>query len=214
MVKPLRRFLALGDAHAEDALVEAAIGFARARGVEAILQVGDVADGHGSLDRTCALLAEAGALAVRGNHDRWFLANELRDLEHATPPAAVSKTTRAFLAALPATRRLETAAGPLLLCHGVGERDMVEIDPDGRFLHPELEAIIAARDYRLLVNGHSHKPMVRQFAALTVINAGTLHRDYQPGFVIVELDAREASFYRIALDGTIALDETLSLASG
>jgi predicted phosphodiesterase len=73
---------------------------------------------------------------------------------------------------------------------------------------------MAAREYRLLVNGHSHKPMVRQFAALTVINAGTLHRDYQPRLVLVDLDARQASYYAIALDGRVQRDGAFALPSG
>jgi predicted phosphodiesterase len=205
MVKPLRRFLALGDVHAEDALVEAALAFARGLGVDAVLAVGDIADGYGSLDRTCALLDGAGAIAVRGNHDRWLLAGEMRQLGDATPLAQVGEATRRWLAALPATRELETVLGPLLLCHGIGPHDMLEIDPDARFVQPELEDLVDEGRLRWLVNGHSHKPMVRRFGALTVINAGTLHRRYEPSFTIADLEARSVSRYAIALDGAITL---------
>jgi hypothetical protein len=37
--------------------------------------------------------------------------------------------------------------------------------------------------------------MVRVLDGLTVINAGTLHRSYAPGFLVVDLEARTAQAF-------------------
>lgn len=203
---PLRRFAALGDLHAEDERLALVLAWLSDQSVDAALAVGDLADGHGDLDRTCALLRRHRVVAVRGNHDRWLLADELRDLRLAhrrddlTPPAL------AFLAGLPPTRRLATCRGDLLLCHGVGDDDMVRLRPrtDGYALAvmDPLHRLLADPALRLLVAGHTHERMVRSFARpagppLVVVNPGTLHRDYVPGLAIVDLERATVEFHDI-----------------
>ncbi|HVH46482.1 MAG TPA: metallophosphoesterase family protein [Labilithrix sp.] len=209
----LRRVGVLGDVHAEDQFVEIALERFAAVGVDRVLCVGDIVDGSGSVSRCCALLATAEALVVRGNHERWFLKNALRDLPNATQPADVDPSALAFLASLPASCVLPTIAGPLLLCHGLGDDDMNRLLPDdfGYALsaNDALRALIESRDVAFVINGHTHRRMVRKFEPLTVINAGTLARDHEPGFVVVDFEARHAEFYDLATD-EVALSETVA----
>jgi predicted phosphodiesterase len=195
----VRRVGALGDIHAEDALLEVALAQLRLEGADAIVAVGDIADGEGSVDRCCALLTEARAHVVRGNHERWLLAGVMRDLPGATRPDALSPESRAFLAALPATATIATIAGPLLLCHGLGENDMAGVRPDdhGYALasNDELHALVRAGSHALVVNGHTHRRMVRCFGELTVVNAGTLARAHSPTFALLDLAARRVRFW-------------------
>jgi predicted phosphodiesterase len=69
----IRRFGAIGDVHAEDGLLRAALSHLESAGVDALLCVGDIVDGRGDVDACCTLLAEHGVLSVRGNHERWML---------------------------------------------------------------------------------------------------------------------------------------------
>jgi predicted phosphodiesterase len=91
----------LGDVHCEDAIVAAALELFAREGVERTLAVGDLVDGLGDPMRTLDLLR--GVDAVRGNHDRWLLNNELRDMADVTAPAVV-EPCREWLASLPVTR--------------------------------------------------------------------------------------------------------------
>src|SRR6185369_11460804 len=100
------------------------------RGVDAILCVGDIADGSGDVNRTCALLEEHRVITVAGNHDRWLLSDELRDAPGATPARSLNARSRAFLDGLPTKVKLTTTRGPLLLCHGIGDDDMAAVKPD------------------------------------------------------------------------------------
>lgn len=202
----VRRIGALGDIHTEDDALFTALAFLRAQELDAIVSVGDIVDGRGDADRCCALLRDAGVLAVRGNHERWFLKDTMRDLRDVTH--AVHDAHRGWLASLPATRRFETPAGTLLLCHGIGDDDMAVLrsDTDAHslaWLEP-LHRVIADRSLDLMLAGHTHERMVRRFDGLTVINAGTLHRDFAPGFVIVDfVDGVVRGF---DLDGTDVLE--------
>src|SRR5204863_10095893 len=100
------------------------------RGADPVLCTGDIADGFGSVSRSCALLREHGVQSVRGNHERWFLGDVMRDLPAATPLDEVPLADRKWLDALPVVREFETPLGGLLLCHGLGTNDMAKVGPD------------------------------------------------------------------------------------
>lgn len=145
--------------------------------------VGDIADGAGDLERTCSLLDAEGVLCVRGNHDRWALAGQMRQLPQASPLGPIA---RRFLEGLPATRRFDLASGgELELVHGVGDDDMREFRP-----HDDLERLdgSAARDLAWTVGGHTHTFMCRAVGAGHFVNPGTLrHRGGRPScFAVLE----------------------------
>ena len=138
----------------------------------------------------------------------------------ATPVGAISEETRRFLAGLPATRRIETVAGPLLLCHGMGTDDMslLRADDQGYAVesNTELQELIRGGEFRLVANGHAHERMVRSFGRLTVVNGGALlpgkARD-RAGFVLVDAAAARAEFLDI-VDGRVERSRELDLAGG
>jgi putative phosphoesterase len=204
----LRRVGVIGDVHAEDRALETTLRFLKGEALDAILCVGDVADGRGDVDACCRLLVEARVECVRGNHDRWLLRNELRDLEDATRVELLSRETLAYIKGLPTTRRFETPAGRLLVCHGLGETDMASVGPDdvGYALEANdvLQNILGTRDVAIVVNGHTHKRMVRRIDHLTIINAGTLFSDHEPGFLIVDFAANVVRLYDLQGDRVVA----------
>ncbi len=205
----------LGDVHAEDERVERALGHFREVGAGAVLCVGDVTDGYGSASRTVELLEDHGVLTVRGNHDRYTLENAMRDLQPATDPSTLSPRARAFLESRPMTLELSSPLGPLLLCHGLGTNDMVKVRPDdfGVALSSnfELQALIRDARYRVVVNGHSHRPMVRRFDTVTIVNAGTLKRDEHPAIVVIDFAERVVHFVPFDADGRVDPTRTQSV---
>jgi putative phosphoesterase len=195
----LKRVGIIGDVHAEATRLEAALHFLHTAQVERILCVGDIVDGPGSVDRCCELLQQAQVEVVRGNHDRWFVHNTMRDLPQATQWEDISDASRAYITSLPATKTFETVAGRLLLCHGMGDNDMQRLTPDdyGYALEfkDELHDLIRNRDFTFVVSGHTHRRMVRRFDHLTVINAGTLYNSHEPCITIANFEAGAVQFY-------------------
>lgn len=193
----VRRLGLVGDVHTEDALLELALDFLSAAGVDSLACTGDISDGGGDLDRSCALLAERGVITVRGNHDRWLLSGEHAGLPDATREP--SEATRAFLANLPETVSLSTPRGVALLCHGVGADDMAVLRPDTRGYAlqciPTLRELMLDPEVSYMLAGHTHRTMVRKFVGVTVVNAGTLHRRYSPGFCLVDFEAEEVRHF-------------------
>jgi predicted phosphodiesterase len=203
----LRRFGVLGDIHAEDLRLATAMDHLAREGVDATLAVGDIVDGPGSAHACCQRLAGAGVYAVRGNHERWFLRGEMRRLPHATRGDELTPEDREFLAALPVTRRFVTELGDLLLCHGLGDNDMATVKPKddgyGLAVNDALWTLVRTQGLRFVVCGHSHRPMTRTFEGVTVINAGTLSRFDEPGFVLIDIPARLVTFFQILDGGTV-----------
>jgi putative phosphoesterase len=199
----LRRIGAIGDIHAEDQALERVLAFLGGLALDRVLAVGDIVDGPGDSARCCRLLAEARVDVVRGNHDRWALKDELRTLPGAL--AALDADQRSFLEELPATREYETAAGPLLLCHGLGTDDMCRLTDDdfGYALETNdpLQELLATEQYRLVVNGHTHRRMVRHFGPMTIINAGTLYRENDPCFAVIDVEVGRVQFFDLAGGG-------------
>jgi putative phosphoesterase len=199
----LRRIGAIGDIHAEDQALARVLEALAGLAVDRILAVGDIVDGPGDSARCCRLLAQAGVDVVRGNHDRWALKDQLRNLPGAL--AALDPEQRRYLDSLPATRDYQTVAGPLLLCHGLGTDDMCRLTEDdfGYALETNdpLQDLLASQQYSFVVNGHTHRRMVRRFARLTVINAGTLFRENDPCFAVVDFAAGRVEFHDVRPDG-------------
>ncbi|MFT3775508.1 MAG: metallophosphoesterase family protein [Minicystis sp.] len=195
----IERIGLLGDIHAEDDALAVALRVLRDEGAERIVAVGDIVDGLGSVDRCCALLVEAGAVAVRGNHERWFLAGTMRELPHAT--MAVGAEARRFLAGLPATVRIEAEGGDILVCHGLGDDDMASVDlrmdPSWMRPNPPLEALLDEERPLRVLNGHTHQRGVWCYGKLAVVNGGTLFRKHEPCFGVVDLGRGEVRYHVI-----------------
>ncbi|MDC0712043.1 metallophosphoesterase family protein [Stigmatella sp. ncwal1] len=197
----MNRIGVIGDIHCEHVSLKAVLRFFDRAGVDRIVSVGDICDGPGDLTRTVELLRGAGVETVAGNHERWLLQGEMRSLPDATEPDSLPPHVQAWLASLPRTRELHTPAGALLVCHGLGEDDMAQVTPEDQGyaleVNEALWALVRARRWRYVINGHSHRRMVRSFEGLTVINAGTLHEGHDPCFGLIDLSRREVAFYDI-----------------
>lgn len=192
----IRRVLALGDVHAEDEALEAALCSGLAAAADLVIAVGDVVDGPGNADRTVDLLERHGVAVVRGNHERWLLAGEMRHLADATQ--TVQPGTRRFLERLPTNLELDTVAGRLLVSHGVGLDDEAELRPDtgGYGLVTALATVRNRHDVRYFLGGHTHEPMVRDLGGQVFVNAGTMHRKADPPVVLwLDFEARRAELH-------------------
>lgn len=191
----MKRIGFLGDIHAEDQRLEIALRELAKQSVDIVVAVGDIVDGPGDIERTVALLRDYNVSSVRGNHERWFFANDMRELPDAHDPSRVSNETREWLRALPLLLELPTVAGKLLVCHGLGADDMASILPwDDLTLvryNMGFRSLCQVSTARFVLNGHSHKRMVLAVEDRLIINAGTLFRDHDPSFGLVDFATSE-----------------------
>jgi putative phosphoesterase len=211
----LKRVGVLGDIHCEDDRLETALCFFETGSLDLICSVGDIVDGPGDPNRTINLLIEHGVACVRGNHERWLLKGEMRDLPDANTYFDFKTSSWEFVKKLPTWLKFETVAGATLLCHGLGESDMAGVRPwdDISTLHSNhaLRELVNSHEYEFVINGHTHRRVARKFNDLTVINAGTLFREHDPCCLIVDFEARVAEYFNLPDDGKIVEAERIEL---
>lgn len=214
-VRTVGRVGVLGDVHAEDVRLERALRVLERQSVDAILCVGDIVDGPGSVERCIDLLEAASAYVVIGNHERWLLANEMRSVPQATLSLSpgYSEKVRAY----PTTLDFDTPRGRMRLAHGIGEDDMAELRPETRGYSlqaiPTLRELMLDPEVSYHVGGHTHERMVRVFPGLVVLNAGTLTGD-QPTVMVVDFELGTVTHIDLSSDEVRPLEEVALPAPG
>lgn len=207
----------IGDVHTEDKLLDKAVHFLKSKNVEKIVCVGDIVDGLGDVNECCNTLIREEILVVLGNHDRWLLKNEMRSLKDATQLDSLSEFSQSFLLSVPLTIDFPTPYGLALLCHGLGKNDMVRLTPhDYGYaidVNTDLQNLIREQKYKYVINGHTHSKMVRNFGKLTIINAGTLKRGDEPGFLLIDFVQQFVQFYKFCEGFMIEDAERVRLTS-
>ncbi|MDB5390424.1 MAG: metallophosphoesterase [Planctomycetaceae bacterium] len=199
--QPISVLGVLGDIHAEDTSLEAALAFLDSKGIVDIVSVGDIVTGPGDANRCCRMLEKRQIPTVRGNHDRWYLRDDMTDLPHFTRRSQMSSVAEKFLEQLPVSRELQVVGGAAQLCHGFGRHDMAGVLPteseSAARSNRELHELLTYHRYRFVINGHTHHHMVRTFDDMTIINAGTLRRDHQPCLTIIDFSQAKVNFFKI-----------------
>ncbi len=190
----------VGDVHCESETLARVLDALETMNVDAILCVGDLVDGPGDADETLATLRAREVQCVAGNHERWFLEGERRDVADATE--GVNEGSAEFLENLRQTRLYDTPAGKAMLCHGVGADDEAWLRPDTRGYAlqdmPTLRELMLDDGVQFMIGGHTHQRMIRPFPGVTVINAGTLHRKDEQTFSVIDFNAMKVSVYSAA----------------
>jgi predicted phosphodiesterase len=154
------RIALISDAHGNAWALEAVLEDIGGRGVERILDLGDVAQGSLRPAETIALLRRHGVESVRGNTDRMLLAPAPGyEADHELARATLSAEDWAWLAAQPPTR----SVGGVFLCHGTPLCDtaplLETVRPEGGRLATEAEItarLAGAEGAALVACGHTH----------------------------------------------------------
>jgi predicted phosphodiesterase len=207
----------VGDVHAEDKRLGLTLSWLEKQAVDTIVCTGDVADGRGDIDATCALLAGNNVRTVAGNHDRWLLTDKARHVENAHFRSAVSDCSLNYLHNLPQTLSLMTPMGELLLCHGMIDNDLAKVWPGTATTEAKrslpLDELLAqpSSTPRFVVNGHMHFRTLIDFKNCQLINGGTLKGPY-PGVTIIDLNAQELCGFDFCPDSGFLPTQCYSLS--
>jgi len=231
------RLAILSDVHANAGALRAALDTARQQGAERILCLGDIV-GYNAEPAACiALLREAGAVCVAGNHDRAVTGQITTRGFSPIAARAVEWTRRtldaeskALLAALPLKRvaedRVAMVHGALHPDHGC---ELVRLDSADR-RNLSFDALAAhPSGVRICAFGHTHRPGVYQRRDRTVterddgpvpldgdglclLNPGSVGEprgdDTRASFMMLDTATRTVSFHRVAYDRDAALVHT------
>lgn len=226
------RIAVVSDIHSNLPALDAVLG--RIGSVDAVWHLGDVVGYGPEPDAVVDRLTAIGAIGVRGNHDAaacggteidWFNPEARAAMEWTR--AAISETTRAWLAALP-VRRIEAS---FTLVHGSPRDPMWEYVTTAALARAGLSAITTEHG----LHGHTHVPIaftqvdgrMRTLApragntvalgeGRTLLNPGSVgqprDRDPRASYLILDLAAGTATWGRVAYD--IDAVASMMLAAG
>ena len=212
----------IGDVHANLPALEAVLADAKARGAEAVWNVGDFV-GYGAFpDQVVRLLRSEDAVSIVGNYDRKVLRFPARRRAWRQSKAPdkflafewahrnLSPDSREYLASLPRERRLTVGGRRVLLTHGspASEDEPLTDETPPRRLGELAE--LARAD--VVICGHSHRPLRREAGAVLFIGTGSVGRpeggDPRACYALLEIDGHGLSVRhrRVAYDTGGAAD--------
>ncbi len=195
----LKKVGIIGDIHAEDKAIVNVVAYMKSKECDHIYCTGDLCDGYGSTENVIRLLTKSEVVCVKGNHDLWCLTGEMRDLPGAVKSDSLSRSSLEYLGQLPYCITVKTIAGDALLCHGIIDDVMgkvMEEDTDLAF-NSSLIKFVNGSYPSIMINGHSHRRMVKKVGRKTIINAGTLFRDHSPCVCFIDFENRQVEFNNI-----------------
>ena len=205
----------IGDVHSECLRLEKAIEFFLKNRIDLVVCTGDIADGKGDINATCELLSAHSIVCVRGNHDRWLLSGQVRDIPDAHSCRDLTSESRSYLEGLAIQELIKLPQGEMLLCHGVLDRDMGKIWPGTERTSIErsepLDDLLVREAPRIIVNGHIHYRTIIDFEDCIVINAGSLKGE-RAGVTVIDFETDMVSGYLIGEDLSIKEAGNVSLS--
>lgn len=174
------RIAAISDIHGNLAALDAVLADIGRRGVDRIVNLGDILSGPLDPAATADRLIALDLPTIRGNHERQLLTLDPAAMgasdAHAAP--LLTDAHRAWLTSLPATMRL---APDILLCHGTPDSDLDyyldHVDAAGtRAATPEeIAARTGPETAALILCGHTHLPRThRRPTGQMIVNPGSV----------------------------------------
>ena len=173
------KIAAISDIHGNLAALDAVLADIAQRGVDVIVNLGDIVSGHLQPRETAARLMALALPTIRGNHERQLLGDPARmGVSDAFARAQLLPEQLAWINALPATLRLRH---DVLLVHGTPASDLVyfldTVTPQGSRAATldEVSARIGDADAALVLCGHTHMPRALQLPdGWLVVNPGSV----------------------------------------
>jgi putative phosphoesterase len=174
------RLAVISDIHGNLLALEAVLADIDGRGVDQIMNCGDLCSSPLWPRETFDLLADRKIPAVRGNHDRWIATLPTEKMSPAVRYTydALDERRRTALGALPETMRLDP---DILVCHGTPTDDytfLLEERIDSKLIMSrprDVEARLGGQTASLILCGHSHHANLIQVpSGALVLNPGSV----------------------------------------
>lgn len=166
--------------------------------VDRVLCAGDAISEFQFCAETVALLQQAGAQCIQGNHE-WVFFNSgnpryLNQCRETFGPDVLDVLARA-----PESLQIEAAGANILMVHASPWQPFDGYIPPGS---PQL-ARFAELPHDYVILGHTHVPMVQTVDRVTVVNPGSCaqprDQDRRGAYAVLDVEQRQVAIYRFSL---------------
>lgn len=198
------KIAAISDVHGNLAALDAVLADIARRGIESIVNLGDILSGGLFPAETADRLMELNIPTIRGNHERQILeqAPDRMGLSDRHAAASLRPDHLTWIAALPETMKI---SDDILLVHGTPDSDLVyfleTVAEDGLRAATRAEIVerAGAASASLILCGHTHVPrIVRLDDGRLIVNPGSVglpaYDDDQPFPHVVETGSPHARY--------------------
>jgi predicted phosphodiesterase len=198
------RIAAISDIHGNLGALDAVLADIDRRGVDLIVNLGDILSGPLQPRETADRLMALDLPTIRGNHERQLLASDRDGMGPSDRYAAdtISDAQRQWVQALPATL---TVADGIFLCHATPDSDVacfLENIRDGELMPASLAQIeqrAAPCTASLIFCGHTHIPRVAYLTSgQVIVNGGSVgiqaYEGHHPVPHVVEVGSPHARY--------------------
>ena len=205
----MTRLAIISDVHADVHALADALTQAERLGCDAVICAGDLVDYGLFPDETIALLRERAVPCIRGNHDRWRVAERTAS-DGGEDKSGLSLETLEFLTALPLKWDTVLDGVRVAMRHATPRSDMEGIYP-GEASNADVERWLAEAQADVLIVGHTHQPFVLMTSGGSlIVNPGALLR--APGKnlsqqMVYNLERRTFELAPVAVGGTFGVLE-------
>ena len=228
------RLAIVSDIHANLEALNSSLREIAAVHVDRIICLGDIVGYNANPSECIALLREAGALCIAGNHDR-AVTGQMKTTSFSATAAGALAWTRSrltadeleFLAGLPSQLSIEDCLVAVhQALHPTGECEMAALDSEERrrltfqalmhhpsgaricaFGHTHQVGIYELRDARL--NAHDEQEVPLRHDARYLLNPGTVGQprsaERRATFMLLDTDSKSVSIHRVPYDLRAAL---------
>jgi putative phosphoesterase len=166
--------------------------------VDCVLCAGDAISEFQFCGETIALLQQAGAQCIQGNHE-WVFFNHSNPRYLDKCLETFGQDTLNFLARAPESLETEVDGANILMVHTSPWQPFDGYIPPGS---PQL-ARFADLPCDYVILGHTHVPMVQTVGQVTVINPGSCaqprDQDRRGAYAVLDVEQRQVDIYRFSL---------------
>jgi putative phosphoesterase len=170
--------------------------------VDAILCAGDLTGYNEFPNEVIEEIQSRGVQTIAGNHDVYLWAppaspNAILKRSIDFTRGVITPANLQFLTGLPCQRMFNFDGVRVAMYHGS------PWDPQEEYIYPDYRTWerFAQIDADIVVLGHTHRPILRQIGALTVVNPGSVGQprdgDPRPSYAVLETLSRKVELARV-----------------
>lgn len=182
------KYAVISDIHSNHIALEAVLEEIADKQIERVICLGDLVGYHTYPNEVIDLLIKFKVNCIMGNHDLKYLNDEVpKSIIGKYMKNVISAENREYISRLPLSHSFDLGDYKILCVHG-SPNDISEYMYEGEI---NTEEIMKVLESDVLISGHTHYPVIKQFGSKYYMNPGSIGKPkigrIESSYLIIEL---------------------------